>query len=117
MRKSNGIPLSTVRVIRGTGGSRLYIGKKRVTLPPGRHTNLIECFLTHAGRVVPYETLSAAMQWGAADERFRHCLRQYILQLRTILRKEKVHAHFAVAESVGYALCEPAANLPDIRFG
>ena len=115
MRKSNGIPLSRVRVIRGMAGSGLHVGKKRVTLPPGRHTNLIECFLTHAGRVVPYETLSAAMKWGKADKRFRHCLRQYILQLRTNLRKEKVHAHFAVADSVGYALCEPAASAPGAR--
>lgn len=110
MRKSDGIPLSRVRVIRGTAGSRLHVGKKRVSLPAGRHIDLIECFLSHAGRVVPYETLSATMKWNGADERFRPCLRQYILQLKIILYKENVHAHFAVAESVGYALCEPAAK-------
>ncbi len=31
-----------------------------------------------------------------------------VLILRMILREENVHAHFAVAEGVGYALCEPA---------
>jgi DNA-binding response OmpR family regulator len=88
----------------------LRIGRKQISLPAGRQINLIECFLNHAGRVVPYETLSAAMQWHGTTERFRHCLRQYILQLRMIFRKEKVRAHFAVAEGVGYALCEPARN-------
>jgi DNA-binding response OmpR family regulator len=110
MRKSAEIALSKVRIIRGVAGSMVRVGKKRISLPAGRHTNLIECFLNHAGQVVPYETLSAAMRWRGTTEGFRHCLRQYIHQLRTILRKEKVRAHFAVAEGVGYALSEPAKD-------
>jgi DNA-binding response OmpR family regulator len=88
----------------------VHIGKKRISVPTGRHINLIECFLNHAGRVVPYEILSAAMKWRGTEEGFKHCLRQYILQLRMILRNEKVHAHFAVAGGIGYALCEPARD-------
>jgi DNA-binding response OmpR family regulator len=88
----------------------LQIGKKRISIPFGHHIDLIEHFLIDAGRVIPYETLSAAMKWRGTAEDFRHCLRQYILQLRIILRQEKVDAHFAVVGGVGYALCESAKN-------
>ena len=110
MRKSDRIPLSKVHVMRGIAGSMLHIGKKRISVPDGHHISLIECFLSHAGRVVPYETLSAAMKRRGTAGGFRHSLRQYILQLRLILHKEKVNAHFAVVVGVGYALCEPAKN-------
>lgn len=116
MRKSVRIPLPRVRVVRGVAGSTLHVGKKRISVAE-RHIYLIECFLSDPGRVIPYETLGTVMKWGGRTGGFRHCLRQYVLQLRMILRKEKVHAHFAVAEGIGYALCEPAKNSSGVRLG
>jgi DNA-binding response OmpR family regulator len=113
MPKSLRIPLSRVRIVRGVAGSMLLVGNKRIELPAGKYLSLIECFLSHAGRIVSYKRLAAAMNWRGVGDRFRHCLRQYILQLRTVFRRAKVHAHFAVAEGVGYALCEPAGNKPN----
>jgi DNA-binding response OmpR family regulator len=110
MRKSIRIPLSQVRIICWVAGSTVRIRNKRISLPGTRHINLIDCFLSHAGRVVSYETLSTAMKWRGPGNRFRHNLRQYILQLKMILHKENVYVHFAVAEGVGYALCKPAKD-------
>lgn len=111
MPQSRRVPLSSVRLKRGSaGGPMLRIGKRQTSLLSARHGALMACFLDDTGRVLPYERLSTAMQWRGTAQGFRHCLRQYILQLRSILRKENVQAHFAVAGGVGYALCETAEN-------
>jgi DNA-binding winged helix-turn-helix (wHTH) protein len=101
-------PLSKVRVVQKAEGATLYIGTKHISALATRHIELIECFLNQSGRIIPYERLAATMKWRSTGKRFRHCLQQCIRQLKMILRKERVRAHFAVADDIGYALCEVA---------
>jgi DNA-binding response OmpR family regulator len=107
--------LSRVRVVNGMAGPVLYVGKTRIErLADGknlteRHIKIVECLLRQSGRVVPYEELARTMKWDRRrDEGFKHCLRQYIHQMKIVFRKAEVQAHFAVADGIGYTLCEPA---------
>jgi DNA-binding response OmpR family regulator len=107
--------LSRIRVVNGVGGPMLYVGNTRIeTLADGknltdRHIKIVECLLSQSGRVVTYEELARTMKWGGTrDDGFKHCLRQYIHQMKSVFRKAEIHAHFTVAEGVGYSLCEPA---------
>ena len=102
------VPLAKVRIKRADGKLVLFIDGKRKQGPHQRTLKLLECLLAHRGRIVPYELISWVMDRSTHDDRSLHVLRQYILALKTLFRKERIAAYIAVAETVGYGLCELA---------
>jgi DNA-binding winged helix-turn-helix (wHTH) protein len=102
--------LAKVRVKRNKKEYMLFIQGKRKQASP-RAIVLVECFLSYKGKIVPYELLFSVMKWRSVrGRRFLHRLRQYIRELKMLFRRERIAAYFAVAELVGYGLCELAIS-------
>jgi len=99
MKKNGGrrILLSKIRIVRGMAGTRLYIGNTHIQDITERHIDLVQCFLSNVGSIVPYEHLSTIIKWRGTKEGFRHCLRQYVHQIKMVFR-----ANFGGFESRGF---------------
>jgi len=108
MRPSSMVPLSKVKVKRVEGQLVLFIAGKKQQRPPFHSTlAVLERLSTHKGTIVPYALLTLVMESKSpGDPRSLHVLRQYIRELKILFRKERIAAYIAVAETVGYGLCE-----------
>lgn len=104
------VPLAKVHVMRHKNEFILVIRGKRKHASQ-RAIALIECFLDYRGKIVPYELLFSVLKWRSGRaRRLLHRLRQHIRDLKILFRHERIAAYFAVAELVGYGLCEVAGR-------
>jgi DNA-binding XRE family transcriptional regulator len=69
-----------------------------------------ECFLDNLGRAVSYKRLVTLIGRKSDNPTSRHLLRQYISVLREMLLNSNSPYIIAVAQDVGYCLCELAKN-------
>jgi DNA-binding XRE family transcriptional regulator len=76
----------------------------------GQIEAVAECLLDNLGRAVGYERLVTVIGRRSDDSSSRHLLRQYISVLREMLLESKSPYVIAVAQEVGYCLCEIAKN-------
>jgi DNA-binding XRE family transcriptional regulator len=67
-----------------------------------------ECLLDNLGRAVSYKRLVTVIGRKSDDSSSRHLLRQYVSVLREMLFADNAPYVIAVAQGVGYALCELA---------
>jgi DNA-binding response OmpR family regulator len=128
--KSNGLTKgSNIAIVRPTAEQEedqntllLLINGKSVRTPlngksvrtPRAQVALLACLYKELGRVVPYERLCLAIGHRSA-QKTQHSLRQHMLLLRQMLAAYKLPYVLAVAQNVGYALCDkprPATGRP-----
>ncbi len=79
-----------------------------------RDIQVLGCLTGELGRVVTYKRLCSALGYSSHKGAHRHTLRQYISKLAAALAEHKLPYVIAVANHVGYALCEvsPQAKPP-----
>jgi hypothetical protein len=71
---------------------------------------IAECLLDNMGRAVSYKRLVAVIGRKSDDSSSRHLLRQYVSVLREMLLESNSPYVIAVAQEVGYCLCELEKN-------
>jgi DNA-binding XRE family transcriptional regulator len=76
----------------------------------GQLEAVAECLLDNLGRAVSYKRLVTVIGRRSEDSSSRHLLRQYISVLREMLLESRSPYVIAVAQEVGYCLCEMAKN-------
>jgi DNA-binding XRE family transcriptional regulator len=105
MANGRRVPLITIQ--RKTNG-------RLVPLVSGRRWNKLEavaeCLLDNLGRAVSYKRLVTVIGRKSDNPTSRHLLRQYISVLREMLVEGRSPYVIAVAQEVGYCLCEIAKN-------
>jgi DNA-binding XRE family transcriptional regulator len=77
---------------------------------PSQIEAVAECLLDNLGRAVSYKRLVTVIGRKSDNPTSRHLLRQYISLLREMLLKSNSPYVIAVAQEVGYCLCEIAKN-------
>jgi DNA-binding winged helix-turn-helix (wHTH) protein len=82
-----------------------------VMVRPQEGTILL-CLQENVGFVVPYDTLCAALGYGAATAKERHTLHQHLMTLRRLLSEHNVPYAVAGIEGVGYTLVRERKNPP-----
>ena len=94
-RKANG------RLVPSVSGGKSAVGQIEA---------VAECLLDNLGRAVSYKRLVTVIGRRSDDASSRHLLRQYISVLREMLVESKSPYVIAVAQEVGYCLCEIAKD-------
>jgi len=94
-RKANG------RLVPSVGGGKSAAGQIEA---------VAECLLDNLGRAVSYKRLVTVIGRRSDNPTSRHLLRQYISVLREMLLESDSPYVIAVAQEVGYCLCEIAKN-------
>jgi DNA-binding XRE family transcriptional regulator len=94
-RKANG------RLVPSVSGGKSAVGQIEA---------VAECLLDNLGRAVSYKRLVTVIGRTSDNPTSRHLLRQYISVLREMLLESNSPYVIAVAQEVGYCLCETAKN-------
>jgi DNA-binding response OmpR family regulator len=100
-----------IKVIIGSNTERaepklaLVIRGQVVKVPQAQAT-VLACLHRHIGHVVPYETLCAEIGHQGAGKGQKHILRQYVAQVRRLLKRHQVSCAIATVDELGYALCQ-----------
>ena len=102
--------------IRPTGGTkRVVLIRCQLVNASESEIAVLSRLCDEVGYVVPYKTLCAVLGHKGATEKEKHILRQYIVQLRRMLRDHKASCVIAGVDCLGYALCQTRRDPVSLR--